>query len=181
VRAHPAGSWSAAGAGVPVTRHRARMRVPARGGMREESGGSRLRAPAARGCVLRRIEAARFRQIKAALRSVPGKRARERNDSTEASNLGYSFVTLGLIHVRREQIPREGPKFSLPLRAHDARSSQKTTATARQSSFLIHASGPSRSLFAVRIISVWGSARALLPGGAAREKASMAALLACNC
>jgi hypothetical protein len=104
--------------------------------------------------VLRRIEAARFRQIEAALRSVSGERAPETNDSTEESDLGYSFVMLGLIHVRREQILREGPKFSLPLRAHDAHNSQKTTATAWQSSFLIHASGPSRSLLAVRIISV---------------------------
>jgi hypothetical protein len=36
----------------------ARLRVPARGRLREESGGSRLRSPAARGCVLRRIKAA---------------------------------------------------------------------------------------------------------------------------
>jgi hypothetical protein len=73
------------------------------------------------------------------------------------SDLGYSFITLGLVHVGRGQIPREGPKISLPLRAHDPQSSQKTTATARQSSFLIHASGPSRDVHAVRIISIWGS------------------------
>jgi hypothetical protein len=88
-----------------------------------------------------------------------------------------SFLTLGLVHVRRARIPREKPNIFPPLRAHDPRSCRKNNRDGTLVFIPDGRFGTVTSRLPVRIFSFSGSAcvahaHLLVPEGNPREQAA---------